>query len=102
PIKRQRNMVPLENPAVLEREDVEAVGLGRGIPLFDAIDEEFRIHELVLHVLDQAAATGGVVIGGDERCRNAPHFLEVSIVRDDLAAQVDDENAVGGGFQRRL
>src|SRR5579859_282869 len=98
----QRNRVTLENPAVLEREHVEAVRLRLGVALLDAVDKGLGIDQLALHVLDQTPPPRGIVVLGDKCRGKLPDLLESAIVRDDLAVEIDDEDAVCRGLQRRL
>ena len=101
-LQPQRYGVALEHPAVFEVQHVEAVGLGLGVAFLNPVHEVLRIQQLILDMLDQPAAAGGVVIGGNQRGRQAPHFLEAPVVRHDIPIEIYDQNAVRRRFEGGL
>jgi len=101
-LEAERNRVALQHAPVRESQDVEAVGLGFGVPFLNPIHEQLRIDELVADMFDETPAPARVVVGGDQRRRQAPHLFEVTIVRYDVAVEIDHEDAVGGRFEDGL
>ena len=97
-IDPQRNRIALEDPAVLERQDVGAFGVRRGVQLANLLDKLLRVDELLLHMPNQLA----VVLRGDQVGRDAPHLFEAAIVRYHATIQIDNQDAVRRGFERRL
>ena len=90
--------VALQDPAVLEVEDVETVRFRVGVALSDARYEGVRIGELVLDVRDEGRGiAGGDLLGGEP-----PHFLKAAIMRNDPAFVVDDQDPIRRRFERGL
>ncbi len=90
--------VALEDPAVLELEHVEALGFGIGVKLLDAGRELLGVLELIEDVLQRLRVFSGL----EQDRRDPPHLREALVAGEDLAAGVDDQDAVGRGFQGRL
>ena len=87
----------LEQPAVLEIQEVEAFGLRGRVELADLREELLGIPELVEHEGDRPL----VVARSQNLGRDAPHDRELAVRGYDPAVPVDDEDPVGGRFERR-
>ena len=89
---------PLERPAVLEGDDVGALPRRMGIQPVHLGQEFAGVGELGEDVIEKGRVLPrGRQVGGD-----APHVQERLVRRLDPARPVDDQDAVGRGFQRRL
>ena len=97
-VEALREGVALEDPPVAEAQDVEALATGVVVQLADLPDEGVGVRELGEHVADEAL----VVARREDLVRDRPELGKAAVVRDDAAARVDDEDAVGGRFERGL
>src|ERR671935_140255 len=75
-LQPQWNRIALDDPAVLEIQDIKAVRLRIIVPFVNPVHEEFRVHELRRDALDDLPTAGDVIVGGDEIARQTPDFLE--------------------------
>jgi hypothetical protein len=93
-----RLRVALEHPAVLEFEDVLALGLGLRVELADPGDEILRTGELIENVGESPL----VLAVTEHLLGDLPHLREAAVERGDPAAAVDHEEAVGRGLESGL
>jgi len=97
-VKRLGLGIALEDAAVLEADDVEALVPRACVELFDAGAERRRVGDLVEHVLEDFQ----VVAQLEERGRNAPEPQELLIGEGDPGRPVHHQDAVGGGLEHRV
>ena len=71
--------------------------IGIVVELLHLGHEALGVLELAEHEVDGAL----VVAGLQDLARDAPHLGELAVVADDPALAVHDQDAVGGGLQRR-
>ncbi len=91
-----RLRVALEDAAVLEGQHIEALRVRIGVELLHLLDEAVGIAQLREHVRDGQRVVARV----EDLPREAPLPGELAVVGEDLAAVIDHQDAVGGGFQR--
>ncbi len=92
-----RRREPLEDTAIFELQNVVALLAGLGINAHRPRHEPARVLQLIEHVGQSPA----VITGGRDLVGDPPHLDEPPVVRDDVAAVVHDQNAVGRGIQGR-
>ena len=94
-VEHLRDGVALEDAAVVELQDVEALHLRLGVHLLDLAQELVGGAELADRELE-----GLLVVPRCEHFgRDPPHLREALVVGDDAALAVDGEDAVGGGVE---
>ena len=91
-----RLRVALDDPTVLELDQVAALGVGLRVQLAHLRREAVGVDELSEHVAQRDA----VVTGGEHRLGELPHLGEALVEARDPALEIDDEDAVGGGVER--
>ena len=92
-----RLRVTLERAPIFEFEHVVAGFLGMTIELDDLGQELIRIKKLVERRVD-----GSLIVAARENVGwDLPHVRHLLVEAEDLAVEIDDEDAIGGRFQRR-
>ena len=89
--------VPLECTAVFELEDIVARFVGMPIKLDDLRHELVRINQLLQRRVDRPL----IVAAREDLRRNLPHVSHFLVETQNLAFEIDHQNAVGRRLQRR-
>src|SRR6266851_5709943 len=89
--------IAFEDAAVLELDGVETLPAGIRIERIHLVAELLGVFQLIEDEIERVL----VLTGGENLRREAPHLRELLVVGADLPEVVDDQNAVGRGFERR-
>ena len=97
-VDAMRRDVPLVDAPVLEAHDVHHFGRGIAPDGVRLQQHPFEILELRAHGFDEAVDASTFEVVG---CQ-AEHLQVLTVVQDDVAVEVDHENAIVRRFERRL